>query len=81
MISDIDEGAAEKAAGILRDEGMTTASVRCDVTEEAAVEAAVSSCVAELGSIDIMVNNAGITRDATIRKMTVNQSTKSSAHT
>jgi 3-oxoacyl-[acyl-carrier protein] reductase len=31
----------------------------------------VSRCREELGSIDVMVNNAGITRDATMRKMAV----------
>jgi NAD(P)-dependent dehydrogenase (short-subunit alcohol dehydrogenase family) len=35
----------------------------------AAVEAAVVSCVTEFGCLDIMVNNAGITRDATLRKI------------
>ncbi|SNT52865.1 3-oxoacyl-[acyl-carrier protein] reductase [Rhodococcoides kyotonense] len=37
------------------------------------VQALVDSAVASFGSIDIMVNNAGITRDATMRKMTEDQ--------
>jgi len=40
-----------------------------DVTDSAAVNALVASVQAEAGSIDVLVNNAGITRDALIQKM------------
>lgn len=73
MICDIDQAAVDAAAEGLRALGMTASSVRCDVSDEADVEAAVSRCVAEFGSLDVMVNNAGITRDATLRTMTVSQ--------
>jgi 3-oxoacyl-[acyl-carrier protein] reductase len=49
------------------------AAVRCDVTDAADVEALVSAAVERFGGLDIMVNNAGITRDATMRKMTEEQ--------
>ncbi|GAA4619558.1 3-oxoacyl-ACP reductase FabG [Actinoallomurus vinaceus] len=45
-------------------------AVECDVTSAAQVSALVDRCVAEYGGLDVMVNNAGITRDATMRKMT-----------
>jgi len=70
-LGDINGAAAEKSAGELAAEGATVIAVRCDVTEEAEVEALVARCVEELGSLDVMVNNAGITRDATIRNMTL----------
>ncbi len=35
----------------------------CDVTDPAAIRAALEACQAELGTIDILVNNAGLTRD------------------
>ena len=45
-------------------------AVTCDVTSYADVDALVDAAVGEFGRFDIMVNNAGITRDATLRKMT-----------
>jgi 3-oxoacyl-[acyl-carrier protein] reductase len=47
--------------------------VRCDVTSGDEVEALVAAAVERFGGLDIMVNNAGITRDATMRKMTEEQ--------
>src|SRR4051794_19787394 len=49
------------------------AAVRCDVTSSAEVEALVQAAVERFGGLDVMVNNAGITRDATMRKMTEEQ--------
>ena len=48
-------------------------AVRCDVTAAADVDALVAAAVEEFGSLDVMVNNAGITRDATLRTMTEEQ--------
>jgi 3-oxoacyl-[acyl-carrier protein] reductase len=41
-----------------------------DVTDSAAVNAVVERIAAESGEIDVLVNNAGITRDAMISRMT-----------
>jgi 3-oxoacyl-[acyl-carrier protein] reductase len=46
------------------------ATVVADVTSGSDVEALVATAVERFGSLDVMVNNAGITRDATMRKMT-----------
>jgi len=43
--------------------------VALDVTDAAACEAAVSGAVAQHGSIDVLVNNAGITRDQLMLRM------------
>ncbi len=47
--------------------------VKVNTASYAGVEAATQSAVAQFGRIDILINNAGITRDATIRKMTPEQ--------
>jgi len=41
----------------------------CDVADEASVEAAVAKVLAEKGRIDVLVNNAGITRDGLLMRM------------
>lgn len=45
----------------------------CDVTGIASVESLFDRAVSKFGKVDIMVNNAGITRDATMAKMTEEQ--------
>jgi 3-oxoacyl-[acyl-carrier protein] reductase len=70
-LGDINEEAARQSAAALEADGATVIAARCDVTEEAEVEALVARCRDELGSVDVMVNNAGITRDATIRNMSL----------
>ena len=67
-IADLDgDKAAAAAAGI----GPAARGVACDVTDEASVAALVSGAVAEYGGLDVIVNNAGITRDASLKKMTL----------
>jgi 3-oxoacyl-[acyl-carrier protein] reductase len=48
---------------------------RVDVTDPAAVEAAVAEVFARWGRIDVLVNNAGITRDAQLVKWKEGQKT------
>jgi len=45
-------------------------AVKFDVSDFAAVQAAVNAIAQEYGPIDIVVNNAGITRDGTLHRMT-----------
>ncbi|MGY4710956.1 3-oxoacyl-ACP reductase FabG [Mycolicibacterium sp. CBM1] len=69
VLGDLNLDSTEAAVENLGGPGVARA-VRCDVTAYADVEALVDTAVAEFGRFDIMVNNAGITRDATLRKMT-----------
>lgn len=70
VIGDLDEAKAKEAADALPTDAV---GVRCNVTSAEDVQALVDTAVSTFGSIDIMVNNAGITRDATMRKMTEDQ--------
>jgi 3-oxoacyl-[acyl-carrier protein] reductase len=70
-IVDLDEAAAQEAvAKIELVDGAKAIGVGCDVSDSAAAEAAVQKAVDELGGIHILVNNAGITRDNLLFKMT-----------
>jgi 3-oxoacyl-[acyl-carrier protein] reductase len=50
--------------------------IPCDVTDEAAVQALVDGAVAELGRIDVLVNNAGLGGEVPIVDMTDEQWSK-----
>jgi 2-hydroxycyclohexanecarboxyl-CoA dehydrogenase len=52
------EAAERVAAGIVAAGGSATA-FRCDITDRASVDAAVAATEAQLGPIDILINNAG----------------------
>lgn len=72
VLGDVNLAATEEAAAQLGGPEVARA-VRCDVTSSAEVDALVAAAVETFGGLDIMVNNAGITRDATMRKMTEDQ--------
>jgi 3-oxoacyl-[acyl-carrier protein] reductase len=59
----------EPDTAVLTDAVLTTAgyealSVQCDVTKDADVKAMVAAAVEKWGRVDILINNAGVTRDA-----------------
>ena len=61
---------AEATAGAIRGMGRRAIALRADVTSLEAAENAVAATVHALGRLDILVCNAGITRDAMVWKMT-----------
>jgi len=58
-IHDRDVAAAEHVAAEIIASGGTARAFACDITDRASVEAAVAATEAELGPIDVLVNNAG----------------------
>jgi 3-oxoacyl-[acyl-carrier protein] reductase len=63
----LDEG--EKTAADLRDIGYKAEFMKISVTDVPALEAAAQMIVEVYGKIDILINNAGITRDKSFMKM------------
>jgi NAD(P)-dependent dehydrogenase (short-subunit alcohol dehydrogenase family) len=57
---DLDAASAAETARLLMDAGGKGASIQADTTHAVDVDRAVSNAVSQLGSLDIMVNNAGI---------------------
>jgi 3-oxoacyl-[acyl-carrier protein] reductase len=72
VLGDVNLEATEAAAKQLGGDDVAVA-VRCDVTKADDVDALIKTAIERFGGLDIMVNNAGITRDATMRKMTEEQ--------
>ncbi len=70
LINDLDGDVAEQTAGEIPGETVVYAG---DLTKEGACDALVQSAVEAWGQLDIVVNNAGYTRDAPVHKMSDRQ--------
>lgn len=71
MISDRHEGRLADTAAELG-----VASSPCDVTDESSVQSLFSAAIDELGSIDVLINNAGLGGTAEVHEMTDEQWSK-----
>jgi 3alpha(or 20beta)-hydroxysteroid dehydrogenase len=60
VIADIREDLGRATADALGRTGATAAFVRLDVTDDASWDRAVTATIAELGGLDVVVNNAGV---------------------
>ena len=72
VLGDLNLEATDAAAASLGGADVALAH-QCDVTSGADVDGLVAAAIQKFGQLDIMVNNAGITRDASMRKMTEEQ--------
>jgi 3-oxoacyl-[acyl-carrier protein] reductase len=62
-------GAADAVVAEITGMGGQAIALQADVSQEAAVEAMVAQTIAQFGRIDVLVNNAGITRDTLLLRM------------
>jgi meso-butanediol dehydrogenase / (S,S)-butanediol dehydrogenase / diacetyl reductase len=69
-VNDLDKSTAERVAGEISETGGSAIAVPADVTDRDAVFALVDRAARELGSVDVMVANAGIAQVKTLREIT-----------
>jgi glucose 1-dehydrogenase len=68
-LGDINAEAGEAAAKALREQGARAIFVETDVTQRAAIAGLVDRAVREFGSLDVMLNNAGVALNASVLEM------------
>jgi NAD(P)-dependent dehydrogenase (short-subunit alcohol dehydrogenase family) len=69
-VVDLDEKGGRGVARLVEEEGGRAIFVRADVTQASECRAAVERTVSSLGGLDILFNNAGIIRRATVVELT-----------
>ena len=73
VITDIDEAVSRATSKEIEGLGRRSLAIRCDVSQKADVETLVKTTLGTLGGLDIFVNNAGITRDTLLMRMSEEQ--------
>jgi len=71
MVNDLSAETAGRTCAAIRDAGGKAGLLAGSVTDVNFVQELVAHTVAELGALDVVVNNAGITRDKLIRDLTL----------
>lgn len=69
VIADYQEATGRETAEAIVQQGGSASSLHVDVSDRESVQAMVNHVVGKYGQIDILINNAGVTADATLPKM------------
>jgi 3-oxoacyl-[acyl-carrier protein] reductase len=69
VVVDVDEAKSTEAAGKLASAGVPSLAVRADVSKFEDCEAVVKAALEKFGKVDVLVNNAGITRDNLVMRL------------
>lgn len=72
-IWDVNEVHGKELELLLLNEGLVARFIKVNTAKFNEVEAATKEIVKQFGKIDVLINNAGITRDASLQKMTAEQ--------
>ena len=64
---------AEEVAKSINDKGGSSYKLKFDVSDEESVSTAINQIIRDSGKIDILINNAGITRDGLLMRMKESQ--------
>lgn len=70
VVNDVNEADAKNVVDQVKAKGGQAVYVLGSVSERAVMQSIVDTAVKEFGTLDIIVNNAGITRDVILHKMT-----------
>ncbi|MGG0719158.1 3-oxoacyl-ACP reductase FabG [Robertmurraya massiliosenegalensis] len=70
-ITDFDEEIGSVKAKILREQGYEAAFFQVDVSNRSSVDSMVQNVMEHFGDVDILINNAGITKDGMLAKLSV----------
>jgi len=73
LIADIDEAAVHATEQELNQKGFTTVGLKVDVSSEEDIKKMIATCQEKFGTVDIVVNNAGIYPPAPVAQMTADQ--------
>jgi 3-oxoacyl-[acyl-carrier protein] reductase len=69
VITDMNEEATKATAEELKSKGFTAIAVPCNVTNEEQAVSLIETTQKEFGSVDVLINNAGITKDGLLMRM------------
>ncbi|HEX5565290.1 MAG TPA: 3-oxoacyl-ACP reductase FabG [Sporosarcina sp.] len=69
IMADFDEKAGKEQEAVLKEKGHAITFVQVDVVDRESVGRLVEQTLEQHGQIDVLINNAGITKDATLLKM------------
>lgn len=64
---------AERVVRVISDGGSKAIAIQADVSDEAQVQAMFAEMIEAFGTIDILINNAGLQQDAAFHEMTLKQ--------
>ena len=71
VVNDLAEADSQRVAAEIRESGGDAMGVACNVANSEHVEEMVRRVMADWGRVDVLVNNAGILRDKTFHKMSL----------